>query len=263
MTATNNSASAVRARGARLGARLYGPINRAYRSSAIGAALGAAVSLALGLAIHDPFRAGLAGLAVALVGFAAGWWRILDPDLRAALELVSDHDCHERAEWKRETGTSVPIGVAAMRRWLVTHPSGPGRASVLLRMGQLEEADRAIDAIDAIEASTPEEAFSVDVLRQTRILLAGETPDSSPLHASWRVLPDGRERRHRRECLALLDAQIAVAGGRDPVPALALARHEIGAVHPSMRARRLLGRLFLIAAGVIGVAAILGSAVSF
>jgi hypothetical protein len=239
---------------------LYGPINRAYRFSAIGAALGAVLSVTLGLTVHDPLRAGLAGLAIALVAFAAGWWPMTDPDLRAALELVSDHDCHERSEWKRETGTAVPIGVAAMRRWLVAHPSGPGRASVLIRMGQLDEADR---AIDAIEPSTPEEAFGVDVLRQTRTLLAGETPDSSALHASWRALADSRERRHRRECLALLDAQIAVAVGGDPVPVLALARPEVGEVHPSMRAPRLIGRLSLIAAGGIMVAAILSSGVSF
>ena len=260
MTTTNGKASAVRALGARLGTGMYGPINRAYRLSAIGAALGAALALALGLMAHDPLRAGLAGLALALVAFAVGWWPISDPDLRAALELVSDHDCHERAQWQRETGTSVPRGVTAMRRWLVAHPSGPGRASVLLRMGQLEEADQ---AIEAIEPSTPEEAFSVDILRQTRILLAGETPDPSALHASWRVLPDPRERRHRRECLALLDAQIAVAGGGDPVPALALARREIEGVHPSMRAPRLVGRLLLIAASGIAVAAIVGSGVSF
>ena len=257
---SNSSASAVRARGARLGAGLYGPINRVYRPSAIGAVVGATVALVLGLAVHDPLRAGLTGLAIALVAFVAGWWPMADPDLRAALELVSDHDCHERAEWKRETGTSVPIGVGAMRRWLVAHPSGPGRASVLIRMGQLDEADR---AIDAIEPSTPEEAFGVDILRQTRILLAGGTPDSSVLHASWRALPDSRERRHRRECLALLDAQIALAGGGAPVPVLALARRDIGDVHPSMRAPRLVGRLFLIAAGVILAAAVLGSAVLF
>lgn len=260
MTAPNRTPSTVRALGSQLGAGVYAPFNRAYRWSAIGAVLGAVLAAGLGLALHDPLRAGMAGLAVALVAFAAGWWPMSNPDLRAALELVSDHDCHERAEWKRETGTSVPRGVAAMRRWLLAHPSGPGRASILLRMGQLEEADR---AIGAIEPSTQEERFGVEILRLTRILLTGERPDVTALHASWRSLPDPTERRHRRECLALLDAQIAVAASGDPVPALAVARHEIVEVHPSMRAPRLLGRLILTTAVAIAVAAIVGSGVSF
>ena len=147
-----------------------------------------------------------------------------------------------------------------MRRWLLAHPVGPGRASILLRMGQLEEAAQ---AIEAIESSTPEEAFGVDILRQTRILLTGQTPDLSGLHGSWRSLPDPRERRHRRECLALLDAQIAVDRGENPVPPLALARVDLGEVHPSMRAPRLLARTMLIAAGVIAVVAMVSAAVSF
>ena len=260
MTMTVTSPSAVRARGARLAAGVYGPINPVYRLSAIGAAVGAALALAIGLTLHDPVRAALAGLVVAVVGFSAGWRPILDPDVRAALELISDHDCHERAEWKNETGTSVPRGVAAMRRWLLAHPSGAGRASILLRLGQLEEAAQ---AIEAIESSTPEEAFGVDILRETRILLTGQTPDLSDLHASWGSLPDPRERRHRRECLALLDAQIAVDRGENPGPPLASARVEIGEVHPSMRAPRLLARTMFIAAGVIAVVAVVSAGVSF
>lgn len=260
MTTTNDSALAVTKRGARLAAGLYRPINRIYRLSAIGTGLGAGAAFGLGLSLQDPVRAGLAGLAFAVVGFVAAWSPISDPDLRAALELVSDHDCHERAEWKRETGIAVPAGDAAARRWLLAHPTGPGRASILLRLGQLDDADR---AIEAIEPSTPEEAFGVDILRQTRILLAGEAPDLTALHASWRSLPDPRERRHRRECLALLDAQIAVAGGAEPVPGLSLARREIGQVHPSMRAPRLLARLVLIASIGIVVIAIVSSQVSF
>jgi hypothetical protein len=260
MTTASDSALAVRARGAQLAAGLYGPIIRAHRLTAIGAALGAGLALALGLTTHDPLRAGPAGLAIALVAFAAGWWPMWNTDLRAALELMSDHDCHERAEWKRETGTSMPAGIRAMRRWLLAHPSGPGRASVLLHLGLLDEADR---AIEAIQASTPEEAFGVEILRQTGILMAGQTPEVEALHASWRSLPDARERSHRRECLALLDAQVAVARGADPVPGLASARREIEAVHPSMRAPRLLGRLLLYMAGGIVVAAIVSSGVSF
>jgi len=103
---------------------------------------------------------------------------------------------------------------------------------MLLRVGRLAEADA---AIASIEPDTPEEAFGVEILRKTREQIAGERPDLSALHASWRSLPDPRERRHQRECLALLDALIAVAERRDPWPLLAQARAEIGEVHRSMR----------------------------
>jgi hypothetical protein len=49
-------------------------------------------------------------------------------------------------------------------------------------------------------------------------------------------LPDERERRHQRECLSILEAQVDVDEGRDPMPALATARHEVGEVYRTMRA---------------------------
>jgi hypothetical protein len=103
---------------------------------------------------------------------------------------------------------------------------------MLLSLGRLTEADA---AIAAIEPRTPEEAFGVEIDRKTREHLAGDRPDLAALHGLWRSLPDPRERRHRRECLAVLDAAITVADGGDPWPLLAQARAEIGEVHRSMR----------------------------
>jgi hypothetical protein len=145
-----------------------------------------------------------------------------------------------------------------MRSWLAEHPTGPGRASVLTWLGRLDEA---AVAIEQIETTTPEEAFGVDIMRATTRLLAGRAADPAPLHARWTALPDARERRHRRECLALLDAQIAVLDGQDPIPVVAAGRREIGEVHPSMRIERLLARWSLAGLAIVlistAVAAIL------
>jgi hypothetical protein len=177
---------------------------------------------------------------LAALASAAFFFRpALDRPFRRAMELFYDHLCHERWEWKQETGVAMPSTPARMRQWLLAHPTGPGRASILLAVGRLDDAER---AIDEIRPATPEEAYGVDILRAQRTLFGGAIPDVTGLHASWRGLPDPRERRHRRECLAVLDAMIAADRGADPIPVLAAARDDIPEVHPSMRASRLLAR---------------------
>jgi hypothetical protein len=250
---------------AELDARVaVGRLARAVREPAIelgrrtlGAGLaGALVTVLVVGATGDPLSALAAGI-VAMVGIDLVAWRPLrDPGLRGAVELLSDHDCHERAEWQAETGTKAPATVAAMTRWLTTHPTGPGRAALLLGLGRLDEAER---EIDRIEPKTPEEAFGVDILRASRAMYAGQRPDTTDLHERWTRLPDPRERRHRRECLALLDAQIAAADGRDPLPILAIGRREVGEVHPSMRIERLVGRWALIGLGLVVIATALAA----
>jgi hypothetical protein len=216
----------------KLAADLYRPLTRSMRTTLLTAVLAVVAGHALGLLTRQPVLAGLAAVVVTAIGAAFAWPWLLDPNRRAGLELLFDHNCHERWEWKQETGTNVPGNAVAARRWLDDHPTGKGRASMLLRVGRLVEADA---AIAAIEPDTPEEAFGVEILRKTREQIAGERPDLSALHAAWRSLPDPRERRHQRECLALLDALIAVAERRDPWSLLAPARAEIGEVHRSMR----------------------------
>jgi hypothetical protein len=216
----------------KLAADLYRPFTRSMRTTLVAAVLAVVTGLDVGLVTRQPVLAGVASVVVVVIGGAFAWPWLLDPKRRAGLELLLDHNCHERWEWKQETGTNVPRNAVAARRWLDDHPTGEGRASMLLRVGRLAEADA---AIAAIEPDTPEEAFGVEILRKTREQIAGERPDLSALHASWRSLPDPRERRHQRECLALLDALIAVAERRDPWPLLAQARAEIGEVHRSMR----------------------------
>jgi hypothetical protein len=259
VTPARATESAVRRRIEGL-ARLHSAqFRRMFQLSGIGYFIAAASTLLAASRLGSPALGALVGAGVMAVTTAVAWRPLLRPDIRAAIELMSDHDCHESAEWRRETGTRVPIGVASMERWLTAHPSGPGRASILLRLGRLNEADR---AIDAILPKTPEEAFGVEILRATRLLFAGQRPDVSPLRASWPSLPDPRERRHRRECLALLESQIAAADQHDPIPILASARREIEAVHPSMRIERLIVRWLVPGVALIVVASVVSAAVS-
>jgi len=250
---------AVRRRSDRLVASLMAPFPRVARWVPLALAVGCAIAAAATVELRSPWLGALIGGAIAAVLTAIAWARYWSADLRGAAELISDHNCHELAEWRAETGTSIPIGVAAMEQWLANHPSGDGRASVLLRLGRLDEAGV---AIDAIEPSTPEEAYGVEILRETMKLLAGRRPDLAMLQSTWRSLPEPRERRHRRECLALLEAEVAVADGQSPLPILVAARHEIAEVHRSMRFSRIVGRWALIGAGAIATAAALGTAVS-
>ena len=106
-----------------------------------------------------------------------------------------------------------------------------------------------------------DERFAIDILRQTRHLLDGHRADLGLFQVSWRSLTDPVERRHRRECLALLEAMVAVAGHDDPVAPMAKARREIGEVDPWARSERLFVRWLAVGAAIIAAAALLGSAI--
>jgi hypothetical protein len=243
--------SIVEARAARLVAGVLAPLTRMARLTIFAFGLATVAGLLAGLWTRQPIVCAVVGLDVALLGALVAWWPCFDPWIRDAIEVVYDHDHLERAQWKAETGTSLPRGIRAARRWLAKHPEGPGRASMLLRVGRLEEADR---AMAATVPGTPEAAFDLEILRRTRTLYAGGDPDLAPLHDAWPSLPDPRARRHRRECLGLLDAQLAVAHGRDALPLLAATRAEIGAIDRSVRAPWLLMRWSILALLLIGSA---------
>ena len=208
---------------------------------------------------HSPLIGGAIGLLLAGLIWVLAAWSLADPARRAAIELINDHNAFERAEWRAEIGGRIPVGVARQERWLADHPSGPGRATVLQALGRLDEADK---VINEIEPTTPDERFGMEVLRQTSLLLSGRHPDVSALAGSWRDLVDPAERRHRRECLALLEAMTAVGDGQDPLVPLAAARHEIGDVAPGMRLERLLLRWAGVGVLAILLAALLGLAMT-
>jgi hypothetical protein len=242
--------SEVHARVMRLATGVLGPITMMYKRMTLGFLAAIVVGSIAGIATREP----LIGLALAfnltLVAAAIAWWPMFDPAFRSAAELLLDHSCHELAQWKAETGTSMPRGMAAATRWIAQHPGAPGAASLLLFVGRLRDADRAIEAIDV---ATPEATFAVELLRQTRRLYAGDEPDLAALHTAWMPLSDPPERRHRRECIAFLEAQLAVDRGSDPIEVMALARDEVGDVHWTMRAPWLLAKWSLVAILALGV----------
>lgn len=217
-----------------ISARLYAPLRQSVGFSVIIGAIGLIAGLLFARSGSPDGAIGVAAAAIALEVIPWAWLR--HADSRAALELVMDHDRYERSEWRRDTGTKRPSNLKRLRAWSEGHPSGPGRASALLRLGRLEEADR---AIALMPSSTPDEAFARDILLATRILFAGARPPVADLHASWRLLQDPVERRHLRECLALLDGQIAAAADEPVWPILAAARRDIDLILPGSRTWRL------------------------
>jgi hypothetical protein len=248
---------AVRNRFCRLQAGVTRPFVGSYRALLIALALGAGLAVVATSASRSPLIGALSGFAAGVMIGAIGLLPFANAALRGAIELINDHNAHERAEWRAETGTRIPAGIRQQEQWLVDHPIGPGRATVLLTLGRLPEADA---AIAQMEPATPKEQFGVEILRETSRLLAGQRPELGAMASSWRALPDAIERRHRRECLALLEALVAVADHQDPIPVLAAARREIGEVQASMRLHRILGRWAAVGAAVIVVAAAIGLA---
>jgi hypothetical protein len=124
---------------------------------------------------------------------------------------------------------------------------------VLTDLGRL---DAARAAFDAEEATGPEDAFKRDVNRRFADLYGGARPDTADLHERWAGLPDGVRRRHVRECLALLDGQVAIADGREAWRVIAAAGPEIGAVSPSMTTgwfALTIAVVCLAATGLVGV----------
>ena len=79
MRSDDQSAAAIRARGASWAGRVYGPILMPYRLSAIAAVLGAIVAAVVGVVVRDWTIAALAGLGLSAAGFAAAWWPIREP----------------------------------------------------------------------------------------------------------------------------------------------------------------------------------------
>ena len=67
------------------------------------------------------------------------------------------------------------------------------------------------------------------------------------------------KRRHVRECLALLDAQIAIADGREPWPVIAAAGPEIGPVAPSMTTGWFALTIAVVCLAATGLVGIIGA----
>ena len=137
---------------------------------------------------------------------------------------------------------AAPESRGEARRWLDGHPDEPIPIGILLLVGRLEDADEAVAALGEVP---PDSAFDVELLRQTRRVYGGETPDLDPLRELLGHVPEPRRDVARGE-LAALEAQAAVATGDDPVPILAAARLDVP-VHVTARAPVFVARWLLVA----------------
>jgi uncharacterized membrane protein len=99
MPATED-AVAIRRRLVKLAAELYRPLTKAIQTTLLAGVLAVIAGLAVGLLSRQPTLAGVAAIVVTAIGVAIAWLWLLDGNHRAVLELVLDHTCHERWEWK-------------------------------------------------------------------------------------------------------------------------------------------------------------------
>jgi hypothetical protein len=247
---------AARERSMRLARVLHGPTIAAYRLQLRTVIVAVLVGIFVITVTRQVALAVLTTAAVATAGSVVAWSWVRRPEKRRVFEILRDHDDYERTEWRATHGSGRPRKIDACRRWLDANPGRPGTGVVLTDLGRL---DAARAAFDVEEDTGPEDAFTREVNRRTLELYAGGRPETSDLHDRWTTLPEGAKRRHVRECLALLDAQIAIADGREPWPVVAAAGPEIGAVAPSMTTGWFALTIAVVCLAATGLVAIVGA----
>jgi hypothetical protein len=245
-------------RALRLGRAAFRRIGSVAKALYIATGIATGIGLAAHLGGLDPWVASGVALVAAVAAVAVVALPFRDAALRAATEIASNHQVREAREWHEETGTRMPRGRAAIRRWLEAHPDTVGRGTLLTVLGSFADAEA---YWRSHPASTEGEAFGVEVQRETAVLLSGGAPDLERLRVLWPTIRDPLERENRRECLALLEAQALVESGADPIAIVAAARRETGPVMWRVRIPFVLG--FHIALAVVPVAIISAARVLF
>lgn len=215
------------ARALRLGRAAFRRVGSVAKALWIGTGVATGIGLAAHFAGLDAWLAlGVAAVASPVcVGLAA--LPLRDPALRIVTGILTNHQVREAREWREETGTRMPRGRPAIRRWLDEHPDSPGRGTLLTVLGSFAEAEA---CWRSLTPDTPGVAFGVEVQRETAVLLAGREPDLDRLRTLWATIRDPFERENRRECLAILEAEARVESGADPIAIVAAARGETGPI---------------------------------
>jgi len=247
----------ARDRAMRLARSLHAPTIASYRLQLRTIIVAAMTGIVVVLVTRQVPVAVLATAVLAPAGSIVAWSWLRRPADRRVFEILRDHDDYERTEWKeRHDGTARPRGSDASRKWLLANAGTPGAGVVLADLGRLDAARAAFDA----EADTgPEDAFTRDVNRRFVDLYGGARPDTADLHERWAALRDGVKRRHVRECLAILEAQVAIADEREPWPVIAAAGPEIGAVAPSMTTGWFALTIVVVCLAATGLVGVIGA----
>ena len=203
-----------------------------------------------------------ATLPVVIIVGGIGWlWvRFLESPRAAAAEALLHHDLIERARWRLRTGSSPPRSRAAAVRWLARNPepAAPyaadlaGRAELLAWIGDSPSASR---TLNRIRPESPADRFDHLVARANLDVLDGRAPDLRPIQEALIQLDERDERRHRRVCLALVEARLAVADGTDPWAPICAARKDMDRVMPAATLLSLTVRVVALMAVLSGLEA--------
>jgi hypothetical protein len=220
----------------------FGLVRDVYTRIVVGALAGAVVGTVVAFVTAPSPQGLVTGVVVAAIPVLLGAAPLIDRDRRRAFELIIDLRRAGVRSWKKAGTIAAPESRGDARRWLDSHPDEPIPIGILLVVGRLEDADEAIAALGDVP---PDHAFDVELLRQTRRVYGGETPDLDPLRELLRQVPEPRIDVARGE-LAALEAQAAVAAGDDPLPILAAARLDMP-VHLTARAPVFVARWLLVA----------------
>ena len=171
---------------------------------------------------------------MALVGAAVGVvaaFLSVPRGLRRAFEAYSWLGRTEIERFKARTGGPVPTKPDEIEAWLASTPSTPptklGRVEVLAFVGRFSEANAELDDVDA---TTPEERFETESLRQYIDWLATGSVDYSALAAAVDRLPPGSvARRMGAVNVALAEARVRnMAGDPDWSGPLEAVRRSLG-----------------------------------
>jgi hypothetical protein len=152
---------------------------------------------------------GLAGVVAAIL--------TVPPRIRRAFEAYSWLGHDEVRRFRQRTGAPVPVGRAAMDRWLGSTPSTPAmrlpRIELLAFVGRYDEARSELEAVPATDRDV---RFEIASLRQYIDWLEHDASDVSELHQAARELPAGSSERQAADVtLALVDARMRLV--RDDV----------------------------------------------
>ena len=236
---------------------LHGPTVASYRRSLRAVIIAVLFGIFIALVTREAVLAALATAAVATIGSVVAWSWLRRAADRRVFEIIRDHDDYERVEWRSANdGKARPRGTKAARRWLDANPGKPGTAVVLADLGRLDAARAALEAEEDAAPRMPFRARST-VAHSSSMPAAARRQRTCT--TAGRPCPMARSAAMSVECLALLEAQVAIADGREPWPVVAAAGPEIGAVAPSMTTGWFavsIAVVCLAATGFVGVVAV-------
>ena len=204
-------------------------------------------ALVVGVVSRAPFLGAGIGL-VAGGGVAMVVLRMLaKSDLRAAWELIHEHEAFEAAEFRRRFGRRKPRTWSGIRGEAKRNSDPMQRAAYMVMLGRTREADA---LIDAATPSTADDRLGAELARQQSALVAERAVERGVLQERLEEIDDPTQRRHREHCVGLHDAAVAAAAGSNPLPIIASAwrRGEVAEPHPRGW-RPLGGQLFWLVVG--------------